>query len=286
MWFLQVATKACRIQQQMGYFFILELTTTFSSWSEVELGNLLKTDGVQVLEIDQCEHASSPTRHLTNLSHAAVVLARCWEGGHRHAQLLCNGTSTLPNNHQALSLAFLDALRVELSELQALSSFEKGTHRDEDDLHEPEDECHANHWHELTGCPLDPHLVMRGRERELKKLEERAVCERVPRVVAMQDPEGKFVRTRWVEVQKGEEVRCRCDAQEFSAGDPRTDLFAGTPPLFAPRLPVSIAAICGLNQWRLMALDVSWAFLFAECERRLYSPVLIPWPRQVNTLDA
>ena len=74
--FLQVATKACRIQQQMGYFFILELTTTFSSWSEVELGNLLKTDGVQVLEIDQCERASSPTRHLTNLSHAAVVLAR------------------------------------------------------------------------------------------------------------------------------------------------------------------------------------------------------------------
>ena len=156
--------------------------------------------------------------------------------------------ATLPNNHQALSLAFLDALRVELSELQALSSLEKETHRDEDDLHEPEDECHANHWHELTGCPLDPHLVMRGGERELKKLEERAVCERVPRAVAMQDPEGKFVRTRWVEVQKGEEVRCRCDAQEFSAGEPRTDLFAGTPPLFANRLLVSMAATCRLNR--------------------------------------
>ena len=127
-----------------------------------------------------------------------------------------------------------------------------------------------NHWHELTGCPLDPHLVMRGPERELKKLEERAVRERVPRAVAMQDPEGKFVETRWVAVQKGEEVRCRCDAQEFAAGDPRTDLFAGIPPLFAARLLVSMAATCRLNQWGFMALDVSCAFLFTECERRLY----------------
>ena len=267
---LQVATKACRIQQKMGKFLILELPTAFSSWSEVELRNLLKTEVVQLHEIDQCECASSPAKHLTNLSHAAVVLARCREGGHRHAQLLCNGTSTLPNNHQALSSAFLDALRVELSELQALSSFEKETHRDEDDLHESEDECHANHWHELTGYPLDPHLVMRVGERELKKLEERAVYERVPRTVAMQDPESKFVGTRWVAVQKGEEVRCRCDAQEFDARYPRTDLFAGTPPLFANRLLVSMAATCRLNQWGLMALDVSCAFLFTECERRLY----------------
>ena len=193
---LQVATKACRIQQQMGYFFILELPTTCSRWGDAELGKLLKTDGVQVLEIDQCEYLSSPTRLLTNLSLAAVVFQRCCERGHRHAQLPCNGVAVLASNHHALSLAFLDALRVELSELQSLSSFEKGTHRDEDDLHEPEGECYTNHWDELTGCPLDPHLVMRGRERELKKLEEMAVYERVPRAVAMQDREGKFVRTR------------------------------------------------------------------------------------------
>ena len=121
----------------MGYFFIVELSTTCSRWDDVELGNLLKTDGVQVLEIDQCEHSSSPTKLLTNLSLAAVVLARC-ERGRRHAQLPCNG------------VAFLDALRVALSELQAPSSFEKETDRDEDDLHEPEGECYTNHWDELT----------------------------------------------------------------------------------------------------------------------------------------
>ena len=136
----------------------------------------MKTDGVQVLEIHQCEYSSSPTRLLTNLSLAAVVL------------LPCNGVEVLANNHQVLSSAFLDALRVE---------------RDEDDLHVPEGECFTNHLDERTGCPLDPHLLMRGRERELKKLEEKAVYERVLRAVAIQDPEGKFVRTRWVEVQKG-----------------------------------------------------------------------------------
>ena len=73
---------------------------------------------------------------------------------------------------------------------------------------------------------------MRGRERELKKLEEMAVYERVPRAVAMQDREGKFVRTRWVEVQKEKEVRCRSVAEEYAAGDPQIDFFAGTPSAF------------------------------------------------------
>ena len=98
---LQVATKACRIQLQMGYFFILELPTTYSPSGDVDLGNILKTDGVQVLEIDQCEYSSSPTRLLTNLSLAAVVLARRCERGRRHAQLPCNGVAVLANNHQA-----------------------------------------------------------------------------------------------------------------------------------------------------------------------------------------
>ena len=159
--FLQIASKVCRIQQQIDYFFILMLTTTFSSSSEGELGNLLKTEVVQLHEIDQCERASNPTKHLTNLFHAAMVLARCWERGHRHAQLLYIGTSTLQTTTK-LVCSIPRRLRVQLSELQALNCFEKETHRNEDDFHEPENGCHANHWHELTGCRLDPYLVMRG----------------------------------------------------------------------------------------------------------------------------
>ena len=62
--------------------------------------------------------------------------------------------AVLADNHLALSLGFLDALRVELSELQALSSIGKETHRDEDDLHEAVGECYTNHLDELTGCQL------------------------------------------------------------------------------------------------------------------------------------
>ena len=80
-----------------------------SLFPKVEVG----TDGVQVLEIGQCVYSSSPTTLLTNLSLAAVVLQRYCERGHRHAQLPCDGVAVLASNHQALSLAFLDALRVE-----------------------------------------------------------------------------------------------------------------------------------------------------------------------------
>ena len=42
-----------------------------------------------------------------------------------------------------------------------------------------------------------------------------------PRDEAMQDREGKFVKTRWVQPVKGDNVRCRLVAQEFAKGDPR-----------------------------------------------------------------
>ena len=65
-------------------------------------------------------------------------------------------------------------------------------------------------------------------------------------------------------------MRCRFVAQEFAQGDPRDDLFAGTPPLFAARLVVSLAATHREEGWSLMALDISCAFLYAAAERDLY----------------
>ena len=76
----------------------------------------------------------------------------------------------------------------------------------------------------------------------------------------MQDCTGKFVKTRWVQTAKGDEVRCRFVAQEFAKGDPREDLFAGTPPLFSARLLVSRTASSPEPQCTLMVLDVSCAF--------------------------
>ena len=125
-------------------------------------------------------------------------------------------------------------------------------------------------WDELTGKVLDLEKVVKGRLKELKKFEERRVYTHVSRNEAMHDRAGKFVKTRWVQTVKGDDVRCRLVAQEFAHGDPREDLFAGTPPLFAARLLVSRTATRRPKKHTLMVLDVSCAFLYAPIKRTVY----------------
>ena len=79
-----------------------------------------------------------------------------------------------------------------------------------------------------------------------------------------------MVKARWVKTVKGEEVRCRFVAQELAGGDPRDDLFAGTPPLFAARLLVSLAAVLRAEPFELLILDVVCAFHYAAVKRSLY----------------
>ena len=88
---------------------------------------------------------------------------------------------------------------------------------------------------------------------------------------------GKVIGTRWVDRQKGLEVRSRFVGQEFADGDPRDDLFAGTPPLWLARLLVSMAA--SDRSKYLMSLDVSCAFLYAPMEREIFIklPPEDPW---------
>jgi len=130
------------------------------------------------------------------------------------------------------------------------------------------------HYDEITGMVLDPGKVREGRHLEYEKLKARDVYSPVLRSEAMtmvkHNLETKFVKTRWVESVKGEAVRCRFVAQEFAGNDARDDLFAGTPPLFAARMVVSIAATSRTAMHSLMALDVGCAFLYAKAERDIY----------------
>ena len=81
-----------------------------------------------------------------------------------------------------------------------------------------------------TGEVLDPERVQEGCDDELVFMTQMRVWDKVPREQAQNDPEGKIVGTRWVVVQKGDKVRCRHVAQEFTGSDKRDDLYAGTPP--------------------------------------------------------
>ena len=72
-----------------------------------------------------------------------------------------------------------------------------------------------------------------------------------------------------MDTKKGEDVRCRFVGQEFAVGDPRTDLFASTPPLVLARIIVN-AAWPRARSWSSMALDVSCAFLYVKVSREIY----------------
>ena len=101
------------------------------------------------------------------------------------------------------------------------------------------------------------------------------VWDRVPRSEAIRKGDGKIVGTRWVYVDKVDQVRCRLVAQEFAGSDKREDLYAGTPPLSATRYLLSNTATRsrGTRQCpsrKLMVLDIKRALLHGLVTRTIY----------------
>ena len=140
---------------------------------------------------------------------------------------------------------------------------------------------HEFYDHEQWGCymddtsgkELDPKKVREARQKEMQTFKEMGVYEHVPRWQAKLDTEGKIVGVRWVDVDKGYEVRSRLVAQEFAGKNDRDDLFAGTPPLSATKLILSDVASCregGPGRKRVMVLDVKRAFLYGDIEEIIY----------------
>ena len=207
--------------------------------------------------------ANQPTRIITNMAHAPVVLQRRCTRDHRHVHLVHGRAAEAQRYPEDLCQAIIECLDLETNSSSLMEVAEVGLH---------EEVPVQDEWHfdENDGSVLDPEKTKKGIARELEKLKARMVYKAVDRTEAQQDPDGKFIKTRWVKTNKGDEVRCRFVAQEIAAGDPRSDLFAGTPPLFAARLLVSLAAMNHHRGWRILGLDVACAFLYADCVRKLY----------------
>ena len=78
---------------------------------------------------------------------------------------------------------------------------------------------------DVSGEPLDPSLIRKARQEEMRGFGERQVYHHVLRSVAQADPEGKFIGVRWVDVNKGTKevpkVRSRLVGQEFAHGERR-----------------------------------------------------------------
>ena len=100
------------------------------------------------------------------------------------------------------------------------------------------------YWDNLSGKDLDPKLIKEARAEDMRELKKHTAYEKVPLEEcwgnAGQDPIG----TRWVDVNKGDNVnpeyRSRLVAQDIRREE-REDLFAATPPLEANKVLMSMA---------------------------------------------
>ena len=95
----------------------------------------------------------------------------------------------------------------------------------------------------------------------------------VNRQEAEMDDEGKFVKVKWVRVNKGckmnPKIRCRLVAQELAYGERIDELFAGTPSLSSVKIALHLAAEGGCD-YKLMVMDVKCAFLYGKMRRNIY----------------
>jgi len=133
------------------------------------------------------------------------------------------------------------------------------------------------YYDEATGRRLPPDLVRAARREEVNVMLGWKTWERVDRAEVWRRSRRQPLKTRWVDVNKGDEqkpdVRSRLVAKEiaFRRSD---DFFAATPPLEALRLLLSdLASRLGRgtrSEIKMMVIDAKKAHLHAMAGRELF----------------
>ena len=131
-------------------------------------------------------------------------------------------------------------------------------------------------WDDVSGAALDPSEVKRARAEEVAYIRKMKLYNKVPiEECYAKTGNGSFF-VRWIDISKGDSLnpnyRSRLVAREISTCK-RDDLFAGTPPLEAFNITLSMTT-SGNNGEMLMVNDVSRAFFYAEATRPVYVQLL------------
>jgi len=121
---------------------------------------------------------------------------------------------------------------------------------------------------------LDPELVRQGEAEEMDRFKKQGVYVYRSREQAANDKEGKFVKVKWVRINKGtseqQRIRCRLVAQELGFGVKDDELYAGTPSLATMKMMLSFFASSPDPDVVLKVIDVKSAFLYGEARRSIY----------------
>ena len=122
--------------------------------------------------------------------------------------------------------------------------------------------------------PLDPALVRQGEQEEMERFHKMGVYDYCSRQDALQYHEGKFIKVKWVRINKGTtsepKVRCRLVCQELGYGTRDDELYAGTPALSIVKMMISRFASSGHIKRTLAIIDVKCAFLYGDVRRKIY----------------
>ena len=160
----------------------------------------------------------------------------------------------------------------------------KWTVREVSDMCIPDDPIIKNtvddvaYFDENTWEILDQQLVKEAEKAEIARFKKMGVYSYVSRSEALNDPDGSFVKVKWVRTNKGTaaqpNIRCRLVAQEIRNGQRiRRTLLRHT---FAVAMKMAIVRAAMGRGWAIMVMDVKCAFLYGVCRRRVY----IELPRQ------
>jgi len=123
---------------------------------------------------------------------------------------------------------------------------------------------------DVTGLGLDVGKLRKARNEEITYIEAKGIWERVP-LQKCWDKTGKAPTSgKWVDVQKGDDVRSRYVGRDFKpkGEGPRAEIFASMPPLEAKKIIFSRAASQKgeTRIKKLLFIDVKKAHMNAVCK--------------------
>ena len=305
---LKFVCKLYEQQLQAGLLFLHEHPASASSWGVAEIKSLLRANGVEKVTGDQCvfnqttvDYAGDgpglvlkPTGWLSNcpeilkeLSVRCANTRRPEEEWHRHIPLLNGKAKATEVYPPKLVAAVIRGLRNHLRQEGEINEFLCGKTIEEDPF--PTSELYEGMYDEVTGDYLDPVLVRKGVQDELRYMKDMGVMEEALVSDCVRDTGRPPISTRWVMVNKGDrerpEIRCRFVARELKAlqeraGEFRDDTFAATPPLEAVRLLFSLCMTGDTaRRGKIVFIDVSRAHFHAPSRRTTYVQLPTEWAK-------
>ena len=292
---LRFVCQLYKLQHREGRYYLHEHPAGAKSWQEECVRKVRIFTGGEVLLIDQCEYglmtnaegggqlpARKRTAFLTNCPAMALTLSKRCSGRHRHQQLISAGRTRKAQVYPyELCRAVVEAVKLQqswdkegrfiLCNIEKQEDPQKAQKEMENAVPPEEEDERRYEWEaydDLSGEALDPEKVMAARKLEMEYFKKHNVFTKVPQEECWRVTGGPPIKSRWIDVDKGEIYRSRWVAKQFRGKD-MEEWFAATPPLEAMRAIIS-SATTGKMTKGLMVNDVSRAFFYAPVQHAIY----------------